>query len=111
MATRGTIGYETADGGYVGVYVHYDSYPDHMGPNLHRMFHTDVVIMVNKALRQGGIRCINNDGSYEIFNDKGYAAETTWPCCPEEYAYRKRLDGRLEIVTHRDLTPIEWSGR
>jgi hypothetical protein len=111
MATRSTVGYEDADGGYVGVYCHYDGYPENMGPNLHRMFHADVVIMVSKALRQGGIRCINNDGTYEIFNDKGYAAETTWPCCPEEFAYRKRLDGRVEWTNDRwsfkEWTPNE----
>lgn len=97
MATRSTIGYETADGGYVGVYCHYDGYPDHMGPILHRMFHADVIIMVSKALAGGGIRCLNEDGTYEIFNDKdGLTAKTRWPCCPEEYAYRKCLDGRVE---------------
>lgn len=97
MATRSTIGYETADGGYVGVYCHYDGYPENMGPILHAMLHADVVIMVSKALRGGGLRCINTGGDYEIFTDKqGVPAETTWPCCPEGYAYRKRLDGRVE---------------
>ena len=97
MATRSTIGYETADGGYVGVYCHYDGYPDHMGPILHRMFHADVVIMVSKALAVGGIRSIDTDGTFDLFNDpSSAAAETQWPCCPEEYAYRKCLDGRVE---------------
>jgi hypothetical protein len=96
MATRSTVGYEDADGGYVGVYCHYDGYPDYMGPILHAMLHADVVVMVSRALQGGGLRCVNEDGTYEIFNDKGYAAETTWPCCPEEFAYRKRLDGRVE---------------
>jgi hypothetical protein len=68
-----------------------------MGPILHRMFHADVVIMVSKALAGGGIRCIDADGTYEIFNHKDCPpAETHWPCLPEEYAYRKRLDGRVE---------------
>jgi hypothetical protein len=99
MATRSTIGYETPDGGYVGVYCHYDGFPDHMGPILHRMFHADVVILVSKALAKGGIRCLNDDGTYEIFNDApvhGLKAETEWPCCPEQFAYRKCLDGRVE---------------
>jgi len=108
MATRSTIGYETVGGGYLGVYCHYDGFPDHMGPILHRMFHVDVVILVNAALAGGGIRCINEDGTHEIFNDgvgldehhrrqrHGLVAETHWPCCPEEYAYRKCLDGRVE---------------
>ena len=108
MATRSTIGYETADGGYVGVYCHYDGYPDHMGPILHRMFHADVVIMVNKALAVGGIRSIGTEGAAEIelFSDPDpTTAYTQWPCCPEQYAYRKRIDGRVEWTDDR------WSFR
>jgi hypothetical protein len=63
------------------------------------MFHADVVILVNKALAAGGIRCLNDDGTYEIFNDapvRGMKAETRWPCLPEEFAYRKCIDGRVE---------------
>ena len=97
MATRSTIGYETADGGYVGVYCHYEGYPNRMGPILHAMMHADVVIMVSKALRGGGIRLVNKDRSYELFNDDpGILPHTEWPCCPEEFAYRKCLDGRVE---------------
>lgn len=110
MATRSTIGYETADGGYVGVYCHYDGFPDHMGPVLHEMLHADVVIMVSKALRGGGIRLIGYRGVYEIFTDRnGIAPQTEWPCCPEEYAYRKCLDGRVEW-TDSDVVQV-WKPR
>jgi hypothetical protein len=99
MATRGTIGYETQDGGYVGVYCHYDSYPSHMGPILHGMFHIDVVLMVNRALATGGIRWVAGVNDYKLFNDgKGAHVHTEWPTRPEEYAYRKRIDGRLEYI-------------
>lgn len=105
MATRSTIGYETADGGYVGVYCHYEGYPDYMGPILHAMMHADVVIMVSKALRGGGIRLVNKDRSYELFNDADFLSpQTEWPCCPEEFAYRKCLDGRVEWTDDGD----EW---
>lgn len=57
MATRGTIGYETSDGGYLGVYVHYDSYPDNIAPQLMRMTWEEVTFQVNRALLQGGGRC------------------------------------------------------
>lgn len=108
MATRSTIGYETADGGYVGVYCHYDGYPDHMGPILHRMFHADVVIMVSRALAAGGIRSIDTDDTFDLFNDPVRAApQTEWPCCPEEYAYRKCLDGRVEW-TRGAISFSEW---
>ena len=110
MATRSTVGYETADGGYVGVYCHYDGYPDHMGPILHRMFHADVVIMVNRALAVGGIRSldVNGDVDIDLLSDPEPAmAYTEWPCCPEEYAYRKCLDGRVEW-TRGAISFSEW---
>ena len=108
MATRSTIGYETADGGYVGVYCHYDGYPDNMGPILHAMFHADVVIMVSKALSGGGIRCVEHGGGYDIFKDGEAAPVTEWPSCPEEFAYRKCLDGRVEW-TDDSMSWQEWT--
>lgn len=105
MATRSTIGYETADGGYVGVYCHYDGYPDYMGPILSAMLHADVVIMVSKGLAGGGIRCVFEgdserglSGGYEVFDDGQRDPDTVWPRRPEEYAYRKRWDGSLEYI-------------
>ena len=104
MATRSTIGYETADGGYVGVYCHYDGYPDYMGPALSAMLHADVVIMVSKGLAGGGIRCVfepdseGRPGGYEVFDDGPRSPNTAWPRRPEEYAYRKRWDGRVEFI-------------
>lgn len=105
MATRSTIGYETQDGNYVGVYCHYDGYPDHMGPALSAMLHADVVIMVSKGLAGGGIRSVfepdseGRHGGYEVFNDGVCDPDTAWPRRPEEYAYRKRWDGSLEYIT------------
>ena len=104
MATRSTIGYETADGDYVGVYCHYDGYPEHMGPALHAMFHADVVIMVSAGLAGGGIRTVfspdseGRHGGYEVFNDGPRSPDTEWPRRHEEYAYRKRWDGRVEFI-------------
>lgn len=108
MATRGTIGYETQGGGFVGVYCHYDSYPSHMAPILHEMFHIDVVIMVNRALARGGIRSVSGVNDYDLFND-GHPAtvHAEWPARREEYAYRKRLDGRLEFIDSTDNV-YEW---
>jgi hypothetical protein len=103
MATRSTIGYETQDGDYVGVYCHYDGFPSHMGPALSAMLHADVVIMVSKGLAGGGIRNVHEPDSegrpdYEVFNDGPRDPDTTWPRCPEEYAYRKRWNGSLEFI-------------
>lgn len=97
MATRGTIGYETLDGEYRGVYVHYDSYPQHIVPILSEMMMADVAIMVERAISSGGIRVISDGGKFELFNDDSNGdVYEEWPCCPEEFAYRKCLDGRVE---------------
>ena len=110
MATRSTIGYETADGGYVGVYCHYDGEPSNIGPSLDAMLHADVVIMVERALRNGGMRCLNGPDSFELFNEPSHRAHWLhdhWPECSEDYAYRKRLDGRVEYIDGSD-TVREW---
>lgn len=103
MATRSTIGYETLEGGYRGVYCHYDGYESHMVPILSEMLHAQVAIMVERAIATAGIRTIDTDGNYELFDDGGTGwkvLNTDWPSCPEEYAYRKLLDGRLEVINH-----------
>lgn len=107
MATTGTIGYETPDGCFVGVACHYDSYPSHMAPILHAMFHIDVVIMVNRALASGGIRSVFGVNDYDLFNDAPASVHAEWPARPDEYAYRKRLDGRLEYIDSDD-TVFVW---
>ena len=83
MATHSTIGYETPDGSYVGVYVHWDSYPQHMLPRLQSMSWDAVAAEVSRAhLQDGWLR-------------------DTWPCTEEEFNYRKRLDGTVECITRR----------
>jgi len=96
MATRSTIGYETAEGGYIGVYCHYDGYPDNIVPQLKMMSWEEVSFQVNRALLQSGGRCLDCC-ELETFNDGSITrAETEWPACPEQYAYRKRIDGTVE---------------
>jgi len=111
MATRSTIGYETEDGGYVGVYCHWDGYPKNIGPSLHAMLHADVVIMVEEALRNGGMRCLNGPNDFEDYNessDRSRWLTDSWPERSEDYAYRKRLDGRVEYIDSNDVVH-EWS--
>jgi hypothetical protein len=110
MATRSTIGYETGDGGYVGVYCHYDGIPEHQCPILAGMHHVDVVILVSRALQGGGIRFLSKTGDHEIYNDLSVLAETDWPHYTEDYAYIKRLDGRVEWVSRAQETPRVWEG-
>ena len=113
MATRSTIGYETQDGNYVGVYCHYDGYPEHMGPALSAMLHADVVIMVSRGLAGGGIRSVfspDDEGrhrGYELFNERPRDAVMAWPRRDEEYAYRKLWDGSLEYIDSTGYV-YEW---
>ena len=79
-----------------------------MAPILHEMFHIDVVIMVNRALAGGGIRSVYGVNDYNLFNDRcSRAARSEWPARVDEYAYRKRLDGRLEFIDSDD-TVFVW---
>ena len=108
MSTRSTIGYETQDGGYVGGYCHFDGYPKNIGPSLHEMLHADVVIMVEEALRNGGMRCLNGPGDFEDYNERSERERwltDTWPELSEDYAYRKRLEGQVEVL---DSSGIVW---
>lgn len=110
MATRSTIGYETADGGYVGVYCHFDGYPSNIGPSLHEMLHADVLIMVEEALRRGGMRSLNGPGDFEDYNESSERTRwltDSWPERSEDYAYRKCLDGRVEYIDSNDALH-EW---
>jgi hypothetical protein len=112
MATRSTIGYETQDGGYVGVYCHYDGYPDNIGPSLDAMHHADVVIMVERALRNGGIRCLEAPNTFQLFNEPSERDRwlvDEWPSCPEDWSYRMRLDGQLEVFSGEDAVPWVWN--
>ena len=105
MSTHSAIGYEQGDGSFFGVYCHYDGYPDHMVPCLKRMFHADVVIMVNEALKGGGILSIEPGGGYDTFERRGLRSADVapileWPS-QLEYSYVKLRDGTLLEGTAR----------
>jgi hypothetical protein len=103
MATRSTIGYETPEGDYIGVYCHWDGYPKHMLPELQSMSWEAVATEVSRALLQGGGRSLQG-GELETYNelsDPKRWLRDTWPCVAEEFNYRKRLDGTVECITSR----------
>lgn len=100
MATRSTIGYETPDGGYIGVYCHYDGYPSNMLPQLKEMSWDQVTEAVSRALLQGGGRSLVG-GKLETYgetSDPSLWLRDAWPCVAEEYNYRKRLDGTVDCL-------------
>lgn len=102
MATHSTIGYETPDGGYVGVYVHYDGYPQHMLPRVREMSWDAVATEVSRAILQGGGRSLER-GVLRTFGehrDPNEWLRDKWPCTDEEFNYRKRLDGTVECINH-----------
>jgi len=95
MATRSTIGYETAAGRYRATYCHYDGYPSHMKGELCGLAREDVEVMVTTGWIRGGIRSMSG-GRPEYFNDGGWkGARIDKECLTrvEEYAYMLRLDG------------------
>jgi len=106
MGTRSVIGYETEDGGYVGVYCHYDGYTEHMLPQLQEMSYEAVVDEVNRALfENAGARQLRGR-VFECFDEDPEPDEWgyfEWPLRSEgayqEYNYRKRRDGTVEIET------------
>ena len=102
MSTQSVIGYETEEGGYVGVYCHYDGYTEHMLPQLQAMSYEAVVDEVNRALfKNAGARQLQG----RAFDCFGGAPEPKswgyfkWPCRGQQYNYRKRLDGTVEVVS------------
>lgn len=116
MSTIGTIGYEAADGSFVGVYCHYDCDFDYMLPTLRKMLFVDVVLMVNTALSCGGIRSINCEGRPSFFFGERPTnfRPVIWPDINFRFAYRKRLDGSVDVRSddskeenHEEL-PNEW---
>ena len=111
MSTHSTIGYETEDGGYVGVYCQFDGYLDHMLPTLRNTSLDIIRAEVERALVEGGLRFIEN-GAWETYGDahgdrteRNEWLHDTWPCTENEYNYRVRLDGTVECV---DINGIEW---
>lgn len=105
MATRSTIGYETADGRYVATYVHYDGYPSHMKGELQDLDREDVEIMVTTGWIRGGIRTMSG-GRPEYFNDGADMRFDLDRLCPtEEYAYMLTLDGKWVYLGYEDSDP------
>jgi len=102
MSTHSTIGYETEDGGYVGVYCQFDGYPSNVFPVLKSTPHDRVVREVERALVEGGLRAIDF-GAWETYGDahgdrskREEWIHQSWPCHENEYNYRVRLDGTVE---------------
>lgn len=108
MSTRSTIGYETAEGDYIGVYCHFDGYPKHMIPELSRMTWEDVSVAVTAGLLGGGIRCIDDyvSESYDEASDPNKWIISQWPTNENKYNYRKRLDGTLECYANGEMIDI-----
>lgn len=102
MATRSSVGYETESGGCIAVYCHYDGFPDHMAPILNNLTYDEVKDMVETALVEGGLRGINDDGTYETFQEQSDSFQWRYDTAfaninGTDYAYLKRKDGSLFI--------------
>lgn len=104
MSTHSTIGYETEDGGYVGVYCQFDGYPTHMLPVLKATPRERVRNEVERALVEGGLRSVDHSAwetygdAHGDITDRDEWLQSEWPCNANEYNYRVRLDGSVECV-------------
>lgn len=100
MATRSSIGYETDDGGCIGVYCQWDGYPKHMLPILKEMTFEQVKEMIEDALMDGGLRCVNENLTYETYQEQSAYDDWRYNTAfanlnGTDYAYYKRKDGSV----------------
>ncbi len=111
MATRSVIAYEDDNGNCVGVYCHWDGYPKHMYPIIDSMSYDDVKDMVEDALISGGLRSIENDESYDTFEEKSDRERWLYTSAHAhdngvDYTYFKRKDGSI-FATACDGSEVE----
>lgn len=69
MSTRGLVGHYI-DGGIRGIYVHYDSYPEHVGKIL--VQHHDSLVKCERLVHNGHIRSLDHDGTVALFHEGDY---------------------------------------
>lgn len=107
MATRSTIAYEDDNGKTVGVYCHWDGYPSHMLPILKQMTFDEIKEMVEDALTNGGLRCINEDLTYETYCE--FSQRSQWlhdtpfaKLNETDYTYVKRKNNTIFATDSRD---------
>lgn len=126
MATRARIGYETAVGGFVASYHHWDGYPSELGWNLVKNYSSRGKIMQavaygdasywgSKISPVGPSHSFDNpepDVNVYYGRDRGekdvgatdYASWQdfleNWHHAGEEYAYVFRLDGTWTMIDH-----------
>jgi len=105
MSTRSIICAESLNGDDVGVYCHYDGYPNHMLPILKEMSHDKVMDMITDGNKNGGLRMIKDFGSYETFDEPGEDMSGSFGDVGDmgtEYSFLKKLDGTI-IVASKDV--------
>jgi hypothetical protein len=108
MSTRSTIGYETEDGDYVGVYCHFDGYPGHVIPVLaNSLGWKKVRDNVEIALTRGGFRDVEGWENYNEPSAREEWLQSSWPCTANSYNYRVRLDGTIDCVNYSgEIIPV-----
>lgn len=100
MSTRSSIGYQADNGDCIAVYCHWDGWPDYMLPILKEMTFEQIKEMVEVGLYNGGLRCVNQDLTYETFGEKSnykdWLRSTAFANLNgTDYAYLKRKDGTI----------------
>ena len=101
MGTQSNLYIEKKDGSYIGVYCHYDGYPEHMIEQIEHCSHNELYEQIIIAGTKGGYRLFSpKTGESEFLED-------SQPC----YIYDPDDDGQLGInylyVKYLDGT-IRW---
>ena len=103
MPCNAIIGYETKEGGYVGVYCHTEGEPKKVIPILENLSYELILSSVKQSINNGAARRLTKEGLesnstyYGKKQKKTKWVYTEWPTerslC---YSYRKNIDGTVE---------------
>jgi hypothetical protein len=96
MATRSNI-YVENDEGYIGVYSHYDGYPEHMVEQLQSLSHKETLEHILVGGAKGGFRLFSPvTGQTEYLNEASeYIYDPGEEYGSPDYIYIKRRDGSI----------------
>jgi hypothetical protein len=108
MATRSHIYVETNDG-YLGVYCHYDGYPETMVPTLNTFSYKELYSYILRGMIGGGFDAMRPGDTPEylaaqepcILRDPSCREESTYVC----YVYVMSADGS---IAYRSANESEW---
>ena len=102
MGTRSHIFVENGDGSYIGVYCHFDGYPEHMLEQIQFCSHEKMFEYVLMGGTKGGYRIFApKDNGSEFLNDTlHYVYDPEFEDSGVDYIYIKCRDGSVNWRPH-----------